>query len=79
MPLFPVPLQTEDTHLPVHPGEQQGPVTTKQRQNGSQVITEMRRTNHCYPSAGSFEKSHSKSADHLSHLVLSQKRCLGRE
>ena len=78
MLLFPVLLQTGDTHLPIHPGEQQDPVTTKWTHVGSQVVTETRWTN-LSPRADSFEKSHSKSREHLWHLALSQLRCLGTE
>lgn len=73
---FPVLLQTGDTHLPVHRGEQQDPVTTKWKHVGSQVITEWDTQTTVTP--GSFEKSHSKSGEPLSHLVLCQIRCWGR-
>lgn len=66
MLLFPVLLQTEDIHLPVHPGEQQGPVT-KQR-NMLEVTWEQKWE------SNSFEKSHSKSGDHLSNLVFLKKK-----
>lgn len=78
MPLFPVLLQTGDTHLPVHPGEQQGPVMTKTEAGwkSRDKTGEMDKPPSPQRRQG-FEKC--QSADHFSHSVLSQQRCLGRK
>ena len=73
MPSFPVLLQTGDTHLPVHPGEQQGPVTTKTEAGWkSGDKTEVRWTNHCHSSAHKVLGNVSLQTTSVSQCFLNQ-------